>query len=173
MKHNIRQLAPRGQRPLNFSYEKKNSRQKVTVWVGLVGNGFKTDPKLRLHHPPKKTRGGGGCNQAQRLWILQFDTVFLLNIHRRDRYWLYTTSKSNKMPIWLWKSINIEYKSRMCFPWNSWEQLRALRRNLDYTLSLKHLLIIIIFDTLTEQSTLLCLIRTGRPDLLYQYRVLV
>ena len=33
------QYAPRGQRQLNFSYEKKTSRQKVTVWVGLVGNG--------------------------------------------------------------------------------------------------------------------------------------
>ena len=42
--HNIRQYSPRGQRPLNFSYEKKNSRQKVTVWVGLVGNGTLLGP---------------------------------------------------------------------------------------------------------------------------------
>ena len=42
--HNIRQYAPRGQRPLEFSYEKKNSRQKVTVWIGLVGNGTLIGP---------------------------------------------------------------------------------------------------------------------------------
>ena len=40
----FRQCSPRGQRPLNFSYEKKNSRQKVTVWVGLVGNGTLLGP---------------------------------------------------------------------------------------------------------------------------------
>ena len=42
--HNIRQYAPRGQKPLEFSYEKKNSRQKVTVWIGLVGNGTLIGP---------------------------------------------------------------------------------------------------------------------------------
>ena len=37
--HNVRQYAPRGQKPLDFSYEKRDSRQKLTVWIGLIGNG--------------------------------------------------------------------------------------------------------------------------------------
>lgn len=36
---NVREYAPRGQKPLNFDYEKKDSRQNITVWVGLIGNG--------------------------------------------------------------------------------------------------------------------------------------
>lgn len=37
--HNVRQYAPRGQRPLDFAFERRDSRQKLTVWIGLVGNG--------------------------------------------------------------------------------------------------------------------------------------
>ena len=49
MKQNIRQYAPRGHRPLNCSYDKKKSRQKVTVWVGLVGNGMLICVSVHVH----------------------------------------------------------------------------------------------------------------------------
>ena len=36
---NVRQYAPRGNR-LNFVYDRRDSRQKWTVWIGLCGNGL-------------------------------------------------------------------------------------------------------------------------------------
>ena len=37
--HNVRQYAPRGQRPLDFQFERNDDRHKLTVWVGLMGTG--------------------------------------------------------------------------------------------------------------------------------------
>ena len=37
--HNIRAYRPRGQPPVEFDYQRNNSRLKVTTWVGLMGNG--------------------------------------------------------------------------------------------------------------------------------------
>ena len=37
--HNVRYYAPRGQQPLNFQFQRNNDRHKITVWVGLMGNG--------------------------------------------------------------------------------------------------------------------------------------
>ena len=37
--HNILQYAPRGEKPVEFSYEKKDCRQKLTVWIGTIGDG--------------------------------------------------------------------------------------------------------------------------------------
>ena len=40
---NVRMYAPQGNRP-DFTYERDNSRQKLTVWVGLCGNGSLIGP---------------------------------------------------------------------------------------------------------------------------------
>ena len=37
--HNIRAYRPRGQPPVEFGYQRNNSRLKVITWVGLMGNG--------------------------------------------------------------------------------------------------------------------------------------
>ena len=37
--HNIRAYRPHGQPPVEFDYQRNNSRLKVTTWVGLMGNG--------------------------------------------------------------------------------------------------------------------------------------
>ena len=37
--HNVRHYAPRGQQPLDFQFERNDDRHKLTVWVGLMGNG--------------------------------------------------------------------------------------------------------------------------------------
>lgn len=42
--HNIREYRPQGQRPLNFDYQRRDDRHKLTVWVGLVGNGSIVGP---------------------------------------------------------------------------------------------------------------------------------
>lgn len=44
--HNVRQYAPQGQKPIDFSFEKRDSRQKLTVWIGLIGNGNLIGPFL-------------------------------------------------------------------------------------------------------------------------------
>ncbi len=36
---NIRSYSQRGERPLNFEYQRNDDRHKVNVWVGLMGNG--------------------------------------------------------------------------------------------------------------------------------------
>ena len=36
--HNVRQYAPRGVPP-DFHYVRRDERQKVTVWMGVCGNG--------------------------------------------------------------------------------------------------------------------------------------
>ena len=42
--HNIRAYHPRGEQPLNFQYLRNDDRHKLTVWVGLMGNGTVTGP---------------------------------------------------------------------------------------------------------------------------------
>lgn len=42
--HNVRMYAPRGQKPVDFAFEKKNCRMKLTVWIGLIGNGTLIGP---------------------------------------------------------------------------------------------------------------------------------
>ena len=42
--HKVRQYAPRGQQPLDFANEHSDNRKKLTVWMGLVGNGTLTGP---------------------------------------------------------------------------------------------------------------------------------
>ena len=42
--HNILQYAPRGEKPVDFSYEKKDCRQKLTVWIGMIGDGTLLGP---------------------------------------------------------------------------------------------------------------------------------
>jgi hypothetical protein len=37
--HNVRAYCPRGEPPLNFDYQRNDDRHKLTVWVGLMGNG--------------------------------------------------------------------------------------------------------------------------------------
>ncbi|XP_072166862.1 uncharacterized protein [Diadema setosum] len=37
--HNIRAYRLRGQPPLEFDYQRNDSRLKITTWVGLMGNG--------------------------------------------------------------------------------------------------------------------------------------
>ena len=37
--HNVREYQPRGQKPVDFDYQRNNDRHKLTVWVGLLGNG--------------------------------------------------------------------------------------------------------------------------------------
>lgn len=37
--HNIREYRPQRQPPLDFEYQRNDARHRVTVWVGLVGNG--------------------------------------------------------------------------------------------------------------------------------------
>ena len=37
--HNVRQCASHGQKPLDFAFEKKYARHKLTVWIELIGNG--------------------------------------------------------------------------------------------------------------------------------------
>lgn len=37
--HNVREYHPRGEKPLDFDYQRSNDRHKLTVWVGLMGNG--------------------------------------------------------------------------------------------------------------------------------------
>ena len=40
---NVRQYAPRGEAP-SFNFDRNESRQKLTVWAGLSGNGFLLGP---------------------------------------------------------------------------------------------------------------------------------
>ena len=42
--HNIREYHPRGEQPLNFQYLRNDDRHKLTVWVGLMGNGTVIGP---------------------------------------------------------------------------------------------------------------------------------
>ena len=42
--HNIREYLPRGEQPLNFQYLRNDGRHKLSVWVGLMGNGTVTGP---------------------------------------------------------------------------------------------------------------------------------
>ena len=37
--HNIREYCARGEHPLDFEYVRNDDRHKLTVWVGLMGNG--------------------------------------------------------------------------------------------------------------------------------------
>ena len=37
--HNIREYCPRAEQPLDFEYVRNDDRHKLTVWVGLMGNG--------------------------------------------------------------------------------------------------------------------------------------
>ena len=37
--HYVRLYAPKGQKPIDFDYQKPDNRQKLTVWIGLIGNG--------------------------------------------------------------------------------------------------------------------------------------
>ena len=37
--HNVRHYAPRGQLPLDFQFERNDDWHKITIWVGLMGNG--------------------------------------------------------------------------------------------------------------------------------------
>ena len=41
--HNIRQYAPRGEPP-SFNFDRKESREKLSVWAGLFGNGSLLGP---------------------------------------------------------------------------------------------------------------------------------
>jgi hypothetical protein len=41
--HNVRQYAPRGEPP-DFHYYRHNARVKVTVWMGIYGNGSVLGP---------------------------------------------------------------------------------------------------------------------------------
>ena len=43
---NVREYAPRGQPPQNFYYVRNESRQRLTVWVGLCGNGTLIGPSF-------------------------------------------------------------------------------------------------------------------------------
>ena len=36
--HNIREYCPRREHPLDFEYVRNDDRQKLTVWIGLMGN---------------------------------------------------------------------------------------------------------------------------------------
>ena len=47
--HNIREYNPRGQQPLEFQYQRNDSRQKLTVWVGMMGNGSIIGPFFFRH----------------------------------------------------------------------------------------------------------------------------
>ena len=42
--HNVRRYAARGNKPLDFVYEKSANRAKLTVWIGLIGNGTLVGP---------------------------------------------------------------------------------------------------------------------------------
>ncbi len=42
--HNIWMYAAQGQRPLDFAHEKKDRRLKLTVWIGLIGDGSLIGP---------------------------------------------------------------------------------------------------------------------------------
>jgi hypothetical protein len=37
--HNVRAYAPRGNPPQDFVYDRPNRREKLVVWIGLMGNG--------------------------------------------------------------------------------------------------------------------------------------
>ena len=41
--HNVRQYAPRGEHP-SFNFDRKESREKLSVWVGFTGNGSLLGP---------------------------------------------------------------------------------------------------------------------------------
>lgn len=41
--HNVRQYAPRGAPP-DFNYERRDERSKITVWMGICGNGALLGP---------------------------------------------------------------------------------------------------------------------------------
>lgn len=41
--HNVRQYAPRGQQP-SFNFDRRESREKLSVWVGFSGNGSLLGP---------------------------------------------------------------------------------------------------------------------------------
>ena len=42
--HNVREYAPRGQQPRNFDDHRNDDRHKLTVWIGLIGNGSIVGP---------------------------------------------------------------------------------------------------------------------------------
>lgn len=37
--HDVREYHPRGEKPLDFDYQRNDNRSKLTVWVGLMGYG--------------------------------------------------------------------------------------------------------------------------------------
>ena len=41
---NVRCYAPQGQPPIDYKFERDNSRNKLHVWVALCGNGRIIDP---------------------------------------------------------------------------------------------------------------------------------
>ena len=41
---NIREYQPRGEQPVDFQYQRNDDRHKLTVWVGLMGNGTVIGP---------------------------------------------------------------------------------------------------------------------------------
>ena len=48
--HNIREYCPRGEQPLDFQYVCNDDRHKLTVWVGLMGNGTVIGPFFFRHN---------------------------------------------------------------------------------------------------------------------------
>ena len=48
--HNVRAYCPRGEPPLNFDYQRNDDRHKLTVWVGLMGNGSIIGPSFFCRH---------------------------------------------------------------------------------------------------------------------------
>ena len=54
--HNVRQCAPRGAPP-DFNYERRDERSKITVWMGICGNGALLGLFSSLVRPTQTVRG--------------------------------------------------------------------------------------------------------------------
>ena len=48
--HNIREYCPRGHAPLDFQYQRRDDRHKLTVWIGLGSNGSIIGPFFFRHN---------------------------------------------------------------------------------------------------------------------------
>ena len=80
--HNIREYCPRGEHPLDFEYVRNDDRHKLTVWVGLMGNGTIIGPfffrqsidgedYLNMIDEEMRRYRGRRNNQFRRIWWAQ------------------------------------------------------------------------------------------------------
>ena len=75
--HNILQYAPRGEKPVEFSFEKNDCWQKLTVWIGMIGDGTLLGPLNFFFQP--------NINGERYLQMINDQIVWVLDERERFR----------------------------------------------------------------------------------------